>query len=413
MKKVIVIGAGAQGNVVAGVLSAQDDIDTVMLADIDIDRANEIAEVLGSPKIKTVKVDASNLDALTAVVKKGGYDALVNVMITDFNRNIIEAALAAKVNYLDMASHELLECSRKTTPQDKFLVEQLDYAKDFEDAGLKAFILIGSDSGITNVMAKEAADELDEVDYIGIKDYGFAECDETVAHWSLPMFFGDCADEPIWWEGGEYKIGKPFSGEEEYYFRPPMDRKGKVYYHLHEEPITIPKFIGKPVKYCDFKMGDPSSEMWEFMIEGLGLMDEDPIDVKGVQVVPKDVFFELLPKSMTPKKCIELVESKRIFSRLPLAVDVKGKRDGKSYHYKLWTDTPTIIEACNRIKGTNDVSYLASLPISIATLMMLRGQLKKNGVFPAETLDKEEREIFFAGVKEWGIKVNKQVKEEK
>jgi saccharopine dehydrogenase-like NADP-dependent oxidoreductase len=36
MKKIIVIGAGAQGNVVAGVLSAQDDIDTVMLADINI-----------------------------------------------------------------------------------------------------------------------------------------------------------------------------------------------------------------------------------------------------------------------------------------------------------------------------------------------------------------------------------------
>ncbi len=413
MKKVIVIGAGAQGNVVAGVLSAQDDIDTVMLADIDIDRANEIAEVLGSPKIKTVKVDASNLDALTAVVKKGGYDAVVNVMITDFNRNIIEAALAAKVNYLDMASHELLECSRKTTPQDPFLVEQLDYAKDFEDAGLKAFILIGSDSGTVNVMAKEAADELDEVDYIGIKDYGFVECDEPVAHWSFQTYLGDCADEPIWWEDGEYKIGKPFSGAEEYYFQPPMDRKGKIYYHLHEEPITIPKFIGKPVKYCDFKMGEPGSEMWEFMIEGLGLMDEDPIDVKGVQVVPKDVFLELLPKSMTPKKCMELVESKKLFSRMQLEVEVKGKRGGKNYHYKLWTDNPSVIEACSRIKGANDLSYMASLPVSIATLMMMRGQLKKNGVFPAETLDKEERKIFFAGLEEWGIKVNKRVKEVK
>lgn len=260
-------------------------------------------------------------------------------------------------------------------------------------------------------MAKEAVDELDEVGYIGIKDYGIVECNEPVGLWSLPIYLGDCADDPIWWEDGEYRSGKAFSGEEEYYFHPPLDVKGTVYYHQHEEPITIPQFVGKPVKYCDFKMGEPSSDMWEFMIEGLGLMGEDPIDVNGVTVAPKDVFLRLLPKTLTPKKCMEMVKNKEIFSRLQLAVDVEGKRDGKQYHYKLWSESPNIVEACGRIRGANDVSYITSVPISIATLMILRGQLKKTGVFPAETLDKEERETFFKGVKEWGIKVHKQVSE--
>ena len=38
--------------------------------------------------------------------------------------------------------------------------------------------------------------------------------------------------------------------------------------------MTIPAFLGKPVRYVDFKMGDPSSSMWQFLIEGLGLMDQ-------------------------------------------------------------------------------------------------------------------------------------------
>ena len=147
------------------------------------------------------------------------------------------------------------------------------------------------------------------------------------------------------------------------------------------------------------------------MIEGLGLMGEDPIDVNGVAVAPRDVFFKLLPKTLTPKKCMEMVAKKEIFSRLQLAVDVKGTRDGKHYHYKLWSESPNIVEACGRIHGTNDVSYITSVPISIATLMVLRGQLKKNGVFPPETLDREEREIFFKGIKEWDIEVHKQVNE--
>lgn len=71
-KRAIIIGAGAQGNVVAGVLSAADDVDAVVLADLGIDRANEVAQAIGSPKVKAAQVDASDLDALTALIGAGG-----------------------------------------------------------------------------------------------------------------------------------------------------------------------------------------------------------------------------------------------------------------------------------------------------------------------------------------------------
>ena len=60
MKKVIIIGAGAQGNVISGVLSRADDIGEIMLADIDIERANEVAQYVGSEKIKTRTVNAAD-----------------------------------------------------------------------------------------------------------------------------------------------------------------------------------------------------------------------------------------------------------------------------------------------------------------------------------------------------------------
>jgi saccharopine dehydrogenase-like NADP-dependent oxidoreductase len=116
-----------------------------------------------------------------------------------------------------------------------------------------ANILAGGRSGLVNVMAKEAVDELDEVDYIGIKDYGVVTCDEPAAMWSFQTYLEDCADEAIYWEDGQYKWARPFTGEEEYYFPAPLDVKGKVFYYNHEEPLTIPAFIGKPVKYVDFK----------------------------------------------------------------------------------------------------------------------------------------------------------------
>ena len=405
MKKVIIVGAGAQGNVICGVLAKAPEVGKIMLVDLDIERASEVAQYLGSDKIEVETADASDKAQLTALFKKGGYDLVVNATLMTFNRQIIEAALEAGSHYIDMASDEFLP--EKDGKQ--YLVEQLEYAEEFEKKGLMANILAGGDSGLVNVMAREAVDELDEVDYIGIKDYGVVTCDEPVAMWSFQTYLEDCADEAIYWEDGQYKWAKPFSGEEEYYFPAPLNLTGKVFYHNHEEPLTIPKFIGKPVKYVDFKMGDPDSATWEFLLAGLKLMDTKPVDTKGSKISTKDVFCKKLPKTLTPKKCIDLVKEKKIQSQAVLAVDVKGIKAGKKLHYKMWTDSPNIEKACSLIPGTNDVSWITSVPASVLSLMILRGQIKRTGVFPCEVLDKQERDIFFKGIKAWEVTVHKQV----
>jgi len=409
MKKVMIIGAGAQGNVISGVLSRAEDVGNILLGDVDVNRANEVAQFVGSNKINVQRVDASNVDEMVTLIKQGPYELVVNATLPVFDRPILKACLQAKAHYLDMASYEMLQSSTKETVQEEFLVEQLEFARDFEEAGLKALILAGGDSGLVNIMAREAVDELDEIDYIGIKDYGIVDCDEPVGLWSLTTYLEDCADEGVYWEDGQYKRAPIFSGEEEYYFPPPLDHWGKVYYHTHEEPVTIPKFIGKPVKYCDFKLGDPSSDIWQFMIEGLGLMDTEPVAVEGVSVSPRELLFKKLPPTLSPKKCVQMVKDRKIMSQLQLAVDVKGRKGDEYRHYKMWTDSPNIVQACEKIPGTNDVSWITSVPASILSLMLLRNQIKHAGVFPCEVLDKEEREIFFSEIKAWDIKIHTQV----
>ena len=405
MKKVIIVGAGAQGNVICGILAKAQEVDKIMLVDLDIERAAEVAEYINSDKIGVEKADASDKAQLVELFKNGSYDLVVNATLMTFNRQIIEAALEAGSNYIDMASDEFLP--EKNGKQ--YLVEQLEYADEFEKKGLTANILAGGDSGLVNVMAREAVDELDEVDYIGIKDFGVVTCDEPVAMWSFQTYLEDCADKAIYWEDGQYKWAEPFTGEEEYFFPAPLNVTGKVFYHNHEEPLTIPQFIGKPVKYVDFKMGDPDSATWEFLLSGLKLLDTEPVDIKGSSVSPKDVFCKQLPKTLTPAKCIELVKEKRIQSQAVLAVDVKGIKAGKKLHYKMWTDSPNIEKACSLIPGTNDVSWITSVPASILSLMILRGQIKRTGVFPCEVLNKKERKIFFEGIKEWDVIIHKQI----
>ena len=188
MKKVMIIGAGAQGNVISGVLSQANDVGTILLGDVDLERANEVAQHVGSDKIKVERIDASNVKEMETQIKQGPYELVVNATLPVFDRPILEACVNAKANYLDMASNEMLQSSTAETVQEEFLVEQFEFAKDFEEAGLKALILAGGDSGLVNIMAREAVDELDEIDYIGIKDYGIVDCDEPVGLWSLTTY---------------------------------------------------------------------------------------------------------------------------------------------------------------------------------------------------------------------------------
>ena len=402
MKKVLIIGAGAQGVVISWVLSRADDVSEVVLGDIDPNRMRDIVETNKSKKLKTGKIDASDTNGMIKLMKDRKFDLVVNAVLPAFNDQVMEACYGAKTNYLDMAGSGAFPGGDKNIP-----TEQLKYAKKWGEASLKGLILAGSDSGTTNVMAKEAADELDEIDSIKIKDYAITESEKPIVLWQPETYLEDLSGPAVIWDNG-YKEMPPFSGEEEYDFPPPIGTRGKVYYHSHEEPLTLPKFIGKPVKYVDFKMGEPASMLWKSIVD-LKLMSEEPIEINGKKIAPRDVFLKLLPPTPTAKELVELTRSGKLMSRLILTVDVCGRKAGKDLHYRLWTEGPNATAACERIPGASDVSYHTAVSAALFSLMMLRGQINHTGVFPPEVFDKEEREVYFKIMNEWGIKIHKRV----
>lgn len=399
--KIIIIGAGAQANVLCGVLAQAEDIGEIVLTDIDIRRAREIARINGSGKIKPEQIDAADVSSLAKRFTAGGFDLVINATIPMFVRPVMEAAYRARINYLDMASNEIY-------PAPDIPIEQLAYAKQFEEAGLICLTGAGGDPGLTNVMAKEAVLDLDEVDAIRIKDFGSAECDEPVALWSMRTYLEDLSLPATIWEDGKPKQVPPFGGGEDYDFPPPISRRGRCYFHDHEESVTIPLFCGKPVKYCDFKISEPGIETWKFIIQGLGLMDEEPLEIGGCRVSPRELLFQKIPETASPGKQAELYESGRLHSRLVLVCDVSGRKAGRKSSLRLYTRSPSGREACDWIKGSTDVSWLTSVPASVFSLMLLRHQIAHTGVFPPEVLEREELDIFFRGLKEWGITVIKQ-----
>ena len=218
-KKVIIVGAGAQGIVITGVLAAADDVAEIVLGDIDVGRAREIAETNGSPKIRVIELDATDLEAMTRVMKDGSFALVINATLPRFVHNVMKAAYAARTNYIDMASNEIY-------PTPEVPIEQLFYANDWKEAGLQCLTGGGGDPGLTNIMAKLAINEMDTVESIKIKDFGVVKCDEPVALWSMETFLEDVYLDSMIWEGGfghkrpdplvpqgiEHEVGVPHGG---------------------------------------------------------------------------------------------------------------------------------------------------------------------------------------------------------
>jgi len=175
--------------------------------------------------------------------------------------------------------------------------------------------------------------------------------------------------------------------------------------------VTIPLFCGKPVANCEFKIGEPGIDMWRFMIEGLDMMNPEPIEFPGGKVSPMEMMFHLIPKTAPPQKQVELYESGKLESRIIIICDTEGKKDGKKVVVHQYTKSPSGKEACAWIRGTNDVSWMTSIPASVFALMMLRGQVHHKGVVPTEVFTREERDIFYRGISEWGITVVKKIEE--
>ena len=400
--KVLVVGAGAQGNVVAGVLSRADDIGALVLADLDPDRARETAANIGSDKVRVDRVDAGDPDRTTAFLRAGRFDLVVNTALPEFIPKVMLAALRAGTNYLDLSSALFYE--RRGKP-----IEQLEHEEEWKASGRTALVNAGSAPGLTNVMAREGADDLDDVESIKIRDYSVVTSDRFVALWSLPVFLLDCATEPLIWEDGRPKRVPIFTGEEMYDFPPPIGRRGKVYLHAHEEPVTIPLFVGKPVRHCDYKIGEPDIDAWRLLVQGLGLLDDTPIEVQGVRLSSREVLLKRLPRTIAPQRLLDLVGSGRLNSQSMVVCEVAGTKDGRAARIMLWSESPDLRTASTIVRGTSDVSLVTSVPAATFSLMLLRGQIRRTGVVLPEMLGPDERSIFYREIGKFGIRVRKRI----
>jgi len=390
--KILIVGAGAQGGPCASILARDKNVSEIVLGDIDIDLVNKVKEKIKSDKITATRVDAGKVDDIERAAR--GADAIINLTLTAFNENIMQAALKSGAHYVDTSFGEpsLLDiCARDNILAQIIKKQPLAFDNEFKEAGLTALVGCGGSPGVTNILTRYICDKLDRVDEIHIRDgEKFLETEDVVKGWEptwspFRTFWG-YAVEPAVFENGEYRKYPIFSGCEEHNFPDPVGTV-LISYHQHQETITLPHFIGKGVKYVGFKYTvDP---LLGAMIK-MGFANPEPVDVKGMKVVPRDVLLELTPHPSNAflaedEKTVKLPPTYAEFSD----IEIKGEKSGESMRYKIWWPaslSTNAEERCEiyRIFGATNIGV--ALPAIVGAKMCVQG-LTEKGLVSSECLD--------------------------
>ena len=134
MSKVLIIGAGGVGTVVAHKVAADSAFTEIMLASRTKSKCDEIAAAVGGNRIQTAQVDADSVEELVRLMKSFQPDIVINVALPYQDLTIMDACLECGVNYLDTANYE---------PKDEAHFEyswQWAYQERFKEKGLMAIL---------------------------------------------------------------------------------------------------------------------------------------------------------------------------------------------------------------------------------------------------------------------------------
>jgi len=380
MKIVVLGGAGMMGCISSQDLAMDKRVDEVVIADRNMERAREVADYIGSPKIKLVQVDVTDHDALVNVLR--GADACLNATVYYTNLQVMEACLAARVHYTDMGG--LFHTTRK----------QLKLHERFIEAGISAVLGMGSAPGVPNVQSRYAAERLDTIEYIRIYD-GIKPPppDQVVFTYAVPTIVDELTLSPMVYRHGEFIACEPLSEFEDYWFTPPIGLL-PVHLSLHSEVATIPiSFQDKGVQECFFKIDywGMSKETVDKIkvLADFGFAGREPVDVMGTPVVPRDLMVALMSAYVPPITAfLEPPKVKPPNWTKEIVTEVKGTKDGKVVTYRLGTLT---------CKGALPTGVAAAR----AAIWLAEGRIEP-GVYPPElALDPvpffkelEEREIY-------------------
>ncbi|MEJ5265070.1 MAG: saccharopine dehydrogenase family protein [Bacteroidales bacterium] len=388
MGKVLIIGAGGVGTVVAHKVAKEKDVfSEILLASRTKEKCDAIARAVGGNRIQTARVDADNVDELVALMNDFKPDIVINVALPYQDLTIMEACLKTGVAYLDTANYE---------PRDEAKFEykwQWAYHDRFKNANLTAILGCGFDPGVTSVFTAYAAKHhFDEIHYLDIVDCNAGDHGRPFAtNFNPEINIREVTQKGKYWENGRWIETEPHE------IHKPLNYPGigpkESYLIYHEELESLVKNF-PTIKRARFWMTFSQEYLTHLrVIQNIGMARIDPVMYKGVEIIPIEFLKAVLPNPG------ELGANYKGWTSI--GCRIRGIKDGKEKTYYIYNNCSH--EEAYKETGTQAVSYTTGVPAMIGAMMYLKGLWKKPGVYNVEQFDPDP---FMEALNKYGLPWN-------
>jgi saccharopine dehydrogenase (NAD+, L-lysine-forming) len=385
MSKVLIIGAGGVGRVVASKCADNPKVfSEIMLASRTISKCETIAREVGKGRIQTAQVNADNVPEVVALINKFKPEIVINVALPYQDLPIMDACLETGVHYLDTANYE---------PKDVAKFEyswQWAYHDRFKAKGILAVLGCGFDPGQCSIYVAHAAKHhFDEIHYLDIVDCNGGDHGKAFAtNFNPEINIREITQNGRYWENGQWIETKPHEIKKVLNYPNIGPRNSYVIYH--EELESLVKNF-PTIKRARFWMTFGDEYLTHLrVIQNIGMSRIDPVKYKGIDIIPLEFLKAVLPD---PGDL-----GQNYTGETSIACRIRGIKDGKERTYIIWNN-------CSHQKafietGTQGVSYTTGVPAMLGAMMVLTGKWSGAGVFNVEEFNPDP---FMEKIGEYGL----------
>ncbi|PWA12682.1 saccharopine dehydrogenase [Pueribacillus theae] len=359
--KIAVLGAGLMGKEAARDLVNSQQVENVVLADLNVKKAEQVCQELQSKKLSHAFVDASDSKSLDAFIKP--FDVIINALYYSFNVHVAMAAIRMGVHAVDLGGHI-----------GKITDHILNLHSEAKKAGITYIPDLGVAPGMINILSGYGASMLDQVDSIYLAVGGIPLRPEPPLEYnhvfSLEGLLDHYTDlstiirdgkkmhvrslseiEPITFEG--------FGNLEAFHTAGGTSTLAYTFPHLKNLEYKTIRYKGH-------------AEKFQLLVDLNMTRNDFDIEIDGVKVKPRDLLLALL------EPILKLDDKDDV---VLLKIKVEGLKDGQpiAHHFKMET-------LKDRTQNVTAMARCTANTISVVAQMIGNGTISKKGVFPPEQI---------------------------
>ncbi len=277
--RMLVLGAGLQGSACAFDLLQNPDVTRVVLADVQVGSLPPFLANAADDRLVRIALDVRDAEAVRRAMAE--CDAVMSAIPYYFNFPLAQLAVEAGVHFADLGGNTEIVRQQQT----------LDAAAKAK--GVSVVPDTGLAPGMVNIIAQHGIDQFEQVEQVQLYVGGLPQVPEPPLGYQIAYSIEGMIDyyttpSLVVRDGVPTEVSALSELETIHFDAPVGDLEafhtaGGLSTMVYRYAGTIPRMEYKTLRY-------PGHARIMESIRELGLLDKTAVDVKGQQVVPRDVF---------------------------------------------------------------------------------------------------------------------------